>query len=394
MLNTIQSNMQRNAFLAYCALVTPGNHVLAWVAPPGVGKTTFARAVGNALEVAEDHFLRWSVGQHGPEDFNGLAMPTPKGLVYDPAASVRHISDGKPGMWMFDELTNATRSTQAGCLKVLDERWVGDFRLPDSVKLIMAMNEPEHAADAQDISKPLANRTVWLNFLPPTPKDHVLFMQGTRGVTLDLPKWDKDAWLTARSEVVAIYTAFMLPPPEGMGLGVVLEDASSDQVISRFPLAYATPRSWEYALNLAATCRLFGDTEAMATLMTGTIGEPQGLAFMGFYNDQDLIPIAMLRERPSLWRPDPKRMDRTFTQLMAVAMAATDARLPEKEKGDWWNWGWEIIKLTLDAGAGDDLCLVAGQHLGTHRPKGKLLAEYAPIIQRLAPMVAAAGFGE
>lgn len=396
MLRLLNSPMERNALKAYYVLRTPGAHVLVWVAPPGTGKTSLARSVGRAIGVDDAHFLRWSVGQHGPEDFNGWPTPRANGLWFEAAAGIREINDGQMALWMYDEFNLAPRSTQGAMLKVLDEvpRRVGDTVLHPNLKIMAAMNEPEHAADAQDISKPIGNRAIWLPFQPPGPADHTKFMQGNGDIRSDLfPQWSDEKHEVAKAEVISIYTAYMTPPPHGVGIGTLLENINDPVVSSRFPLSYATPRTWDYALNLAATCRMFEDTEAMQEILTGTIGEPQALQFMSFYNDQDLIPIAKLRENPSLWRPDPRRQDRTFAQLMAVALAATNKAIPEKEKGDWWHWGWEIIRITLDSGAGDDLALVAGQHLGANKPKGRLLAEYIPVIQRLAPMVAASGFG-
>lgn len=381
----LTSPMHRNALLMHIALVTPGNHVVVGVGEPGIGKTAYTRAVASAIGVDESHFLRWSVGQHGPEDFNGWPVPRPDGLHFEAPFAVRRINDGKPALWMLDEMSLATRTTQGAMLRLLDERYCGDERLGDSVKMVGMMNPPEHAADAQDISKPLANRSVWFSFASPSKDDHVAYELGAREVSVDLPKFDAQRWSEAKTEIVGIYSGFM------QTRGVLNEDANDESVMTRFPLAYATPRSWSYALNIAATCRMFGDEPAMMELMSGTIGRPQAMEFMAYYKTMDLVPPKDAVADPSKFEVDKTRPDRTFAQLAAVSRYCTEKRESDKEAIALWHGGWSFIEHLLGAGCPKDLLLPAAQHLAVSKPKGQLLAKFLPTITMLAPMVAAAG---
>lgn len=384
-LAALTSPMHRNALLMHIALCTPGNHVVVGIGDPGIGKTAYTRAVATALGVDDTHFLRWSVGQHGPEDFNGWPVPRPDGLHFEAPFAVRRINDGKPALWMLDEMSLATRTTQGAMLRLLDERYCGDERLSDSVKLVGMMNPPEHAADAQDISKPLANRSVWFKFASPSKDDHIAYELGAREVAIDLPAFDMARWRTAKAEVVGIYSGFM------QSRGVLNENPNDDTVVTRFPLAYATPRSWSYALNLAATCRMFDDEPAMLELMSGTIGQPQALEFLAYYKTMDLLPPSEAVANPSKFEVNAARPDRTFAQLAAVSRYCTEPRDSEKEAMSLWNGGWSFIEHLLACKCPKDLLLPAAQHLASNKPKGQLLAKHLPTITLLAPMVAAAG---
>lgn len=381
----LTSPMSRNALLMFYALRTPGDHVLIGSGSPGIGKTKFARSVAKAIGADDSHFLRWSVGQHGPEDFNGWPVPRPDGLRFEAPYAVKRINDGRPAVWMLDELSLATRTTQGAMLRLMDERYCGDERLNDNVKLIGMMNPPEHAADVQEISKPLANRAVWFDFLPPSKEDHVAYEMGEGSESLVFPAFDRAEWDDSRAEVVGVYAGYM------QARGVLVEDLNSDSVIERFPLAYATPRSWSYALNIAATCRMYKDDAAMMTLLQGTVGKPQALEFMAYYKTMDLVAPKLMVERPELFEVNPARPDRTFAQCAAVARWATEKRATDKEAINAWHGGWKVMKYLLACKAPKDLLLPSAAHLGANKPKGQMLTEYLDTVQLLAPMVMASG---
>jgi len=176
---------------------------------------------------------------------------------------------------------------------------------------------------------------------------------------------------------------------------VVIPESDED-VTGRWPMAFATPRSWDCALNLAATCVALGDRGAMQMLMTGTIGEPQALAFCTFEQAQDLVPGLDAARDPSLFKPDAKRPDRTFAQVLAVAQAVCDPHFKGKEAADWWNAGWAFLEYCRALGpepwsqVPPDMCLVGADYIARRQPSSRcLLAKHEGIIRELAPMVAA-----
>ena len=379
---------------------------LMFVSDPGEGKTSFGRQVARWLGITDEHFVRWSIGQHDPMDANGWATPRDEGLVFEPPMRIKDLTKNGGGIWLLDEVGQAPATVQGAFLKVLDERWVGDTQLPPSVHIIGATNPPETGAASQDTTRPFANRCIWLTFSGPTKEEHAAFISGRGEVeAMELPtRKSAEEWDAQHSITVALYTAYMTRCPTA----VLREDAKSDEIQARFTTleatetgervfcpAYATPRTWDVATQAYTSATLYGDKTAGLDFVCGAVGRPQGLGFCHFADEQDLVDpeviiAAILAGTKVEWAPDVKRPDRTFAQLHAVAIAGCRAGMADKERNARWHAAWMFLKAARnEMGVPKDLCLVAGEHLGANRVKGQLLASVEDIIRELAPMVAA-----
>jgi hypothetical protein len=380
---------------------------LMLVSDPGEGKTSFTRQVAAAFEIFEDRFVRWSIGQHDPNDANGWPTPRDEGLVFEPPFRIRKLAQSG-GMWLLDEVGAAPAAVQAGFLKVLDEGTVGDVTLNTDkskpVYIVGAMNPPESGAASQDTTRPFANRCVWVPFSGPTKDEHALYVaaRGNMGSHLTLPARKPDSeWESKHALVAAIYSAWMRQP-----MSVLREDPSSDDVQARFTSvesiggvrtfqpSYCTPRTWDIALQMAASALLYDDEAAGLDLVCGAIGRSQGLQFWQFLHAQDVIDGEVIlaeiaKSGRTSWSHDVKRPDRTFSQMQAVAIAGCRAGLPDKERHARWHDAWRFVKQGRDGGVPKDLCLRAGQYLGENRVKGQLLSDCEAVIRELAPMVRA-----
>lgn len=387
------SNLARFARAMFVALKTPGTHVLVGVGKPGVGKSEVARQVSHGLGIKDENHLELFPAQMGPENFNGWSVPRADGLHLEAEHEIRRLAELKDGDLahvVLDELSNTPRTTQAAMLRFMRSRRAGETYLPpERVKMSAFMNPPQSSADAQDLSLPLANRCVWLAFPTPSREEHVAFMSSrSQPAPPKFPAWDDDAYWEAYNEVVPLYKAFMELDPHAE----LEEDCADDRVAARFPLAYATPRSWETAVRLAAACRMLGDLDVMHDLLVGTVGGPQGLAFAAAYEKVDLVPFEKLRKDPALWSHDPKRPDRTFAQMHHVALCAVDVRFKGDEQVARFNDGFGILAHAFSHGAPEDVCIVACQHLGANRPPKASLKQHVATIERLAPLIKAAGY--
>ena len=399
MFHALTSPMERNALLMYVALATPGNHVLVGYGRPGGGKTSMGRQVGAALGIAPERVIRWSLGQKQPEALDGLAVPNDAGtgLKFMIAESLLNLNDGQPALFIIDELGDCIRSMQAAAHGALDERLFGDVHGKPSLKMLGFMNPPDYATDPQEQGIGFSNRCSFFPWQSPSVDDFIAY-RSRRGepMPLTLPRFTRDDWQKARDYVDAVAAAYFKFDKHA----TLEEDPKTEQVRGRFPLAYATPRSWENALNLAATCICLGDRGAMKVLMQGTIGEPQALGFASYEADRDLVDGLAALKKHDLFVPDPKRADRTFAQVFAVVQAAK-AGVDLKERVERWGLAWSFIEYLRDLGGkkwsviGKDVCIVGGRMLGEAMPldgRGKPAAKYvdhADIIHELAPMVAA-----
>ncbi len=71
----------------------------------------------------------------------------------------RLCEDGKPHILFFDELTNATKQTQAVIFKIVLERFVNNrWPLPENARIVAAGNDRAESSVAHDLAEPLFGR--------------------------------------------------------------------------------------------------------------------------------------------------------------------------------------------------------------------------------------------
>ena len=99
-----------------------------------------------------------------PADFAGLPVVIDGAVQMAPPLWARRLAAAGHGLLFLDELTTAPPAVQAAMLRVVLERVVGDLSLPEAVRVVAAANPPEEAADGWQLSAPLANRLVHLDW--------------------------------------------------------------------------------------------------------------------------------------------------------------------------------------------------------------------------------------
>src|SRR5262245_30124094 len=138
--------------------------VLLW-GEPGIGKTAALNQLADALDLPLTTVI---ASVHEPSDFSGLpvvgADPAVQGVpMAPPDWAVRLVRAGR-GLLFLDELSTAPPAVQAALLRLVLERRVGALRLPPGVRIVAAANPRGSAADGWDLSAPLANRFVHLQW--------------------------------------------------------------------------------------------------------------------------------------------------------------------------------------------------------------------------------------
>jgi hypothetical protein len=331
----------------------------------------------------------------GAEDFNGMPWADrEKGLRLEMMAALKEANAAPRAIINLDELSNVPRSTQSAMLRFIHTRRCGDYVLGPHVRMGGAMNPTSSAADAQEISLPMGNRICWLPWLKVTAMEHASFITGGgRDTPLELPeKPTPEQEDEAFRYTSAVYAGFM------HRRGVLDEDPEKDErILARSPLAWATPRSWEAFIRVAATCHIFGDVEAMQTIGEGLVGPAQALEFMAFYTDSDLPDPEDWLKDPHHFKHDAKRPDRTFAAVTQLALAAVDkdrtAAMKDGDKTARWNAAMNALVAISETASDKTVLALGGQTLAINRPKGALLATYQKFINEvLAPIIRAAGF--
>ncbi|MFC3895417.1 AAA family ATPase [Lentzea rhizosphaerae] len=312
--------------------------VLLW-GEPGIGKTAALTQLADALALPLTTVI---ASVHEPSDFSGLPVvgddPATQGVpMAPPDWAVRLVQAGR-GLLFLDELSTAPPAVQAALLRVVLERRVGALRLPPGVRIVAAANPRSSAADGWELSPPLANRFVHLQWM----HDHDVVVRGLGGTwpTAPLPRLNPDrlpdAVTFARRAVcglLAVRPALVhqLPKSEARRGG-----------------PWPSPRSWDMALRLIAFATA-ADTsrEVLSTLVRGAVGDGPGLELLASLDRMDLPDPEVLLADPAA-AVLPERGDLRQTVLDGVVAAVR--KRPEQDR---WDAAWSLLVLALETGAPD-----------------------------------------
>lgn len=312
--------------------------VLLW-GEPGIGKTAALNQLAEALDLPLTTVI---ASVHEPSDFSGLPVvgddPAVQGVpMAPPDWAVRLVRAGR-GLLFLDELSTAPPAVQAALLRLVLERRVGALCLPPGVRIVAAANPRSSAADGWELSAPLANRFVHLQWT----HDHDVVVRGLGGIwpRACLPQLDPsrltDAVTFARRAVCGILTArpalvHRLPNSEARRGG-----------------PWPSPRSWEMALRLIAFATAAGTgREVLSMLVRGVVGDGPGLELLASLDRMELPdPETLLADPASAELPE--RGDLRQALLDGVVDAVRNR--PERTR---WDAAWTLLARALQTGAPD-----------------------------------------
>ncbi|MEN3607932.1 AAA family ATPase [Plantactinospora sp. ZYX-F-223] len=342
--------------------------VLLW-GEPGIGKTAVLNQLASALDLPLTTVI---ASVHEPSDFAGLPVigddPAVQGVpMAPPDWAVRLVRAGR-GLLFLDELSTAPPAVQAALLRVVLERRVGALRLPPGVRIVAAANPRSSAADGWELSPPLANRFVHLQWT----YDHQVVVRGLGGTwsTAVLPRLAPERLPEAVAFARRAVCGFLTARP---GLVHRLPDNEA-----RRGGPWPSPRSWDMTLRLVAFATA-ADTsrEVLSMLVRGTVGDGPGLELLASLDRLDLPDPESLLADPA--RADlPERGDLRQAVLDGVVEAVR--KLPDRSR---WDAAWKLLVRALETGA-PDLVVVPATTLAALRQPDWDLPES---IDRLAGVV-------
>jgi hypothetical protein len=367
--NTATEPRPDNQLAALALAVSADLPVLLW-GEPGIGKTAALNQLADALDLPLTTVI---ASVHEPSDFSGLpvigADPAVQGVPMAPPDWAVRLAEAGRGLLFLDELSTAPPAVQAALLRLVLERRVGALRLPPGVRIVAAANPRSSMADGWELSSPLANRFVHLQWT----YDHQVVLRGLAGTwpvatlpTLD-PKLLDDAVAFARRAVCTLLAArpklvHQLPKNETRRGG-----------------PWPSPRTWEMALRLIAFATA-ADTsrEVLSMLVRGTVGDGPGLELLASLDRMDLPDPETLLADPST-AVLPERGDLRQTVLDGVVEAVR--KRPDQSR---WDAAWSLLILALDTGAPDLVVVPAATLAAQRRDDWQVPAA----IERLAGAVA------
>jgi len=341
--------------------------VLAW-GEPGVGKTAVITAIGDALNVPVEVVIA-SIRE--PSDFGGLPVVGEGGVRLHAPAWAQRLAAAQQGILFLDEISTAPPAVQAALLRVVLDRVVGELELPAGVAVVAAANPPEIAAGGWELSPPLANRFVHLQW----KVDAADWCEGmVKGFsTPSIPQINETAFPAAYERARALVAAFIRRRPTLLCAVPKTEEAQGR--------AWPSPRSWHAAATLMAAAEAAGaDGEVVSALVAGCVGEAAALEFLQFRRELDLPDPQQVMGNPDLLKG--LTGDRMHAALTAVVAHATAELTPEK-----WAAAWRVLAHAAKIAGKDVAAWCACILARAHKPDLPVPSE----VEEFCPLLEAAG---
>lgn len=346
--------------------------VLLW-GPPGTGKTSTIEGLADDLGM---HVETVIASIYSPSEFAGLPFidDTTKTVALYPPSWAKRAADAATehgsAVVFYDEISTAPEAVQAALLRPILSGWVGDLKLPTSVRTVAAANPPEQAAGGWDLSPPAANRFIHLNWTLPAS----VVRDGFAGRWPKIPirPINPDDAKKNRAHIKRIIAAFLSARPDL----ICVIPTTSEEAGRAFP----TPRSWDMLAAVYAVAEAADATVGtIDTLVRGTIGDAAANEFIHYISKLDLPDPETLLTNPTTWTPPHNRAD-----IVYAVCAAIDSALTENNTGNRWPNAGHILAAVVDAGHADVAVLYGNKWLD-HRPAQMMPERH--VMEKLTPIL-------
>jgi hypothetical protein len=274
-----------------------GHHtpVMLW-GPPGVGKSQMVAQVAARHDAP---LIDIRLSQMEPSDLRGI--PFLKGDIVEwaiPSMLPDTQRHGDKGILFLDEITSAPPSVSAAAYQLILDRRLGEYEVPDQWAIIAAGNRQGDRGVTYTMPSPLANR----------------FSHYEVDVNLD----DWVAWAYANGIDERIIGFLRFRP-----------DLVFDFDPSYNPVAFPSPRSWEFAHR---ALQKFGDNpDLLVSALQACVGKAAGVELNAF--------VESLHQMPDLDAiisgedvPAPEELDLQYA--VASALVARAIRAKDSANGE------------------------------------------------------------
>jgi len=321
---------------------------------PGIAKTAFLKAVTQALGW-DLYVFMGSIRQ--PSDIIGyLAPDLERGVTRElPLEWAKRIGEnaerGRTTVVFLEELTTVFPAMQAAQLRFVHERRVGECYLGDSTRIVAAANPPEMAPGGFQLSPPMANRLVHLQWAEDVDywADKMLEDFASDGISVAFD--EAQATGEARNRWKALIHAYvkehrrqhLVAMPTDKEGNVDEEKASGPWPSERSWYEYLLPcLSWlDAAQGLSRQLR----ESVQERLAVGSVGAV-GAEFLLWAQALDLTSAQdMLRKGDKYRVPD--RQDRAYAELANLAIfVGNQDPIPDKV----WMSAWAVFAAAAKQG--------------------------------------------
>jgi hypothetical protein len=228
--------------------------VMLW-GPPGIGKSQLVRAV------AERHGVRLidvRLSQMEPADLRGIPFRHEGQVIWSvPALLPDRERHGVRGILFLDEITAAPPAVTAAAYQLILDRRLGEYEVPDGWAIFAAGNRYGDRGVTYVMPAPLANRFTHYE------------------IEAHLDDWV--AWAHAAGIDPRVIAFLRFRP-----------DLLFEFDAARNPVAFPSPRSWEYAHRALAK---FGDApQLLLPALQACVGQAAGIEIKAFIDHMDELP--------------------------------------------------------------------------------------------------------
>lgn len=320
----------------------PSNPETIWgininvIGPPGTAKSSRIRSIGKSLGVnVYTIFTPTKI----PEHAGGYPAPSPYGGLSLQCAMPQVHAAGRDGraIILLDEISSAPEAVQAAFLSFVNERSVGEYSLPPGVRIALAMNPPDVAANGRDLVIPMANRVMHCQYQPPTLSQWHEHMMGIYNPGVPYiangEEQVREHWNTHFPTVVSQVEAFL----EANG-GMIEEKDEEGEVYkhSKFlaqppadsPLAsgpWPSHRTWSMAVCGVSAARCLGfEMDVQVATIANLVGKGIASEWMHYVRKQNLPQPLDVLNNPAWQAP---QLD--IARVVAISCAAYVAAIQD-----------------------------------------------------------------
>ena len=228
--------------------------VMLW-GPPGVGKSQII------AQIARDHgvpLIDVRLSQMEPTDLRGIPFRNGDRVEWSvPALLPDATRHGPSGILFLDEITSAPPTVTAAAYQLILDRRLGEYRAPEGWVIFAAGNRYGDRGVTYVMPTPLANRFTHYEVEP------------------NLEDWV--AWAHAAA-IDSRVIAFLRFRP----------DLLFDFDLAHNPVAFPSPRSWEYAHR--ALAKFDANPELLLDAVQACVGPAAGVEFKAFVDNMHELP--------------------------------------------------------------------------------------------------------
>lgn len=326
-----------------CAARLP---VLMW-GEPGIGKTRTIEGMAKSLTHDTGEFWPCEtvlLSVRRPDEVAGSQIVDPKNgefTVVAPPSWVKRLKTQGRGILFLDELTTAAPLVQKAGLRIVLDRVVGESSLPDEVIVIAAANPPDIATEGWDLSGPLANRFIHLDWPVDTAEWLTGMVSGFKSPKV--PIIPKVQLAASRLRALGLVMAYLHDHPEH-AQAMPVDPAAQGR-------AWPSHRSWTVAMDALAAATAVGhelvdhiEGSVIGTAMAGSVGDVATKGFLEFAANANIPDPEAVLANPQIF--DPVAANGTSLAAMGGVVAAVGANLTEER----WAAAWGVLNFVAKAG--------------------------------------------